>query len=162
MVPCDVCGQEFKTTQALAGHRRWKHQGLPAVSARRDGSELAPVDGPGGEAPVTNRRLDDLQEYLQDYLGQMLCDLYDEVKVVTKELAAVKDIVGSQPVSQHAPGLCMVKGCGTCEDQVRVIYAQGREDLDAEHRAIPTVEDALQAHEFLEQLNDQIKAEGRR
>jgi hypothetical protein len=35
MEKCPDCGKQFKSPQALAGHRRWAHQPRPSASMRK-------------------------------------------------------------------------------------------------------------------------------
>ena len=124
----------FKDLRGLNGHRRFVH-----------GSLSVPMDGPGGEGPVTRRDLQGLEEYL----GQMLCEAAAEIKAMAKELANVKELVGSRPLNQHPSGLCLDNGCTVCPEQIANVYREGREAMDREHREIPEVQKALETHEML-------------
>jgi len=126
MVLCHLCGEEFRTAQGLAGHKRHKHDGdMPAT---------VPMDRSRGEVPVTHQDLQDLE----DFLGQMLIELHGE-------LAELRELVGSQPtMNQPRHGLCFEKGCELCQPAVASVFQQGREHMDAEHRGIPGVEKALE------------------
>jgi len=147
MVSCDICGEQVKNTQALGGHKRFKHgEGYR--------SEIAPMAGPGTVA-VTPKDLQSLAAGLQE----MLCALNETIEGISRELVDIKSLVTTPMAQPHPVGLCFNDQCPACPAQAQNMAQLGRNDLDAEHRAIPEVKAALDREEFLRTDVDAILRE---
>ena len=143
---CNLCNpaRTLKNANGHRGHMRLKH-GLEVAAPAPEVVPSVPVTGP----QPSLQDLDRLALRVQDGLAALLEDIPEAVVAQLK-----------QETPAHPIGLCLDKTCQPCNDQITLMtneYRQeGRDALDAEHRKIPKVKEALEFHEMMMEPVDGI------
>ena len=149
MISCEICNRQFKTQQALSGHKRFKHGNTEQGTQQTDESTQSVTD------EVLSRLNSDTQKILEQQLdilrsvddsveqllaketeggdGQLLID----TEALANHLAQQLD---KRLSARHPAGLCDDDGCRPCQKQRADITWQALQKIE---ERVPGTRDAV-------------------
>ena len=126
MVSCEICNRQFKTEQALSGHKRFKHGTAEQGTQHTDeATQSATEDGLSRLSSDTQRVLEqqlDILRSVDDSVEQLLNkERSGEDGQITIDSEAFASLVAQQLdrrlSARHPAGLCDDDGCRLCQKQ---------------------------------------------
>ena len=126
MVSCEICNREFKTEQALSGHKRFKHGTAEQGTQQPDEStQSATQDGLSRLNSDTQRLLGqqlDILRSVDDSVEQLLNKQRieaDRRKSIDLDALAARivDKLDQMERARHPVGLCQDDDCHVCRQQ---------------------------------------------
>ena len=149
MVSCEICNRQFKTQQALSGHKRFKHGNTEQGTQHTDESTQSATEDRLSRLNSDTQRVleqqldilrsvDDSVEQLlaketQDGDGQLLID----TEAFANHLAQQLD---RRLSARHPAGLCDDDGCRLCQKQREEITWQALQKIE---ERVPGTRDAV-------------------
>ena len=126
MISCEICNRQFKTEQALSGHKRFKHGNAEQGTQPTDEStQSATEDGLSRLNSDTQRVLEqhlDILRSVDDSVEQLLnkeqSDDDGQITIDTEAFASlVAQHLDRRLSARHPAGLCDDDGCRLCQKQ---------------------------------------------
>ena len=126
MVSCEICDRQFKTQQALGGHKRFKHSSTePDTQQTQSDTQSATQDGLSRLNSDTQRVLEqqlDILRSVDDSVEQLLNkDRSGQDGQITIDTEALASLLAQQLdrrlSARHPAGLCDDDECRICQKQ---------------------------------------------
>ena len=149
MISCEICHRQFKTEQALSGHKRFKHGNTEQGIQHTDESTQSATD------EVLSRLNSDTQRLLGEQLD-ILRSVDDSVEQLLEKDRAIGDgqvTVDTEELAKHLAqqldrrlsarhpaGLCDEDGCRLCQKQREEITWQALQKIE---ERVPGTRDAV-------------------
>ena len=149
MVNCEICNRQFKTEQALSGHKRFKHGNTEQGTQHTDESTQSATD------EVLSRLNSDTQRVLEQQLD-ILRSVDDSVEQLLNKEPSDNDgqiIIDTEAFAnhlaeqldrrlsaRHPAGLCDDDGCRPCQKQREDITWQALQKIE---ERVPGTRDAV-------------------
>ena len=149
MISCEICHRQFKTEQALSGHKRFKHGGTEQGTQHTDESTQSDTEGGlsrlnSDTQRVLEQQLDILRS-VDDSVEQLLNrDPQNGDGQITVDTEALADHLAQQLdrrlSARHPAGLCDDDGCRLCQKQREEITWQALQKIE---ERVPGTRDAV-------------------
>ncbi len=149
LISCEICHRQFKTEQALSGHKRFKHGTAEQGTQHTDEStQSATDDGLSRLNSDTQRVLEqqlDILRSVDDSVEQLLnkevSDQSGQITIDTETLAnQLAQQLDRRLSARHPAGLCDDDGCRLCQKQREAITWQALEKIE---ERVPGTRDAV-------------------
>ena len=149
MISCDICNRQFKTQQALSGHKRFKHGNTEQGTQHTDEStQSATEDALSRLNSDTQRVLEqhlDILRSVDDSVEQLLnkepSNGDGQVTIDTEALANhLAEQLERRLSARHPAGLCDDDGCRLCQKQREAITWQALQKIE---ERVPGTRDAV-------------------
>ena len=149
MISCEICNRQFKTEQALSGHKRFKHGTTEQGTQHTDESTQSAAEGGLSRLNSdTQRVLEQQLEILRsvdDSVEQLLNkERSGEDGQITIDTEAFASLVAQQLdrrlSARHPAGLCDDDGCRLCQKQRADITWQALQKIE---ERVPGTRDAV-------------------
>ena len=149
MISCELCNRQFKTQQALSGHKRFKHGTAEQGTQHTDEStQSATEQGLNKLNSDTQKILEqqlDILRSVDDSVEQLLnkegSDEDGQITINTEDLAnLLAQQLDRRLSNRHPAGLCNDDGCRLCQKQREEITWQALQKID---ERVPGTRDAV-------------------
>ena len=149
MISCEICNRQFKTQQALSGHKRFKHGGTDQGTQHTDEStQSATEDGLSRLNSDTQKILEqqlDILRSVDDSVEQLLnkegSDEDGQITINTEDLAnLLAQQLDRRLSARHPADLCDEDGCRLCQKQREEITWQALQKIE---ERVPGTRDAV-------------------
>ena len=145
MISCEICNRQFKTQQALSGHKRFKHGTAEQGTQHTDEStQSATEQGLNNTQRVLEQQLDILRsvdDSVEQLLNKERPDDDGQITIDTEELAKhLAQQLERRLSARHPAGLCDDDGCRLCQKQREEITWQALQKIE---ERVPGTRDAV-------------------